>query len=201
MMWLLVGLGNPGDKYAKNRHNIGFMVADALADAYKFPNFKSKFQGEYAQGTIAGEKCLILKPMTYMNESGISVSQLVKFYKIDTSQIIVFYDELDLPPGKLRVKKGGGSGGHNGIKSMDSHMSSKDYWRVRLGIGHPGDKDRVSGYVLSDFSKEEQVWLPEWIKAISNQAHYLVQDRHEDFMTQVARKFKVPPSKKEEGQS
>lgn len=200
-MWLLAGLGNPGDKYAKNRHNIGFMVADRLADVYKFPAFKSKFQGDYAQGTIGGEKCLILKPMTYMNESGISVSQLAKFYKIDTSQIIVFYDELDLPPGKLRVKKGGGSGGHNGIKSIDSHMSSQDYWRVRMGIGHPGDKDRVSGYVLSDFSKEEQSWLPEWIDAVSNQVHYLVQDRHKDFMTQVARKFKVPASKKEEGQS
>lgn len=200
-MWLLVGLGNPGDKYAKNRHNIGFMVADRLADAYKFPNFKSKYQGEFAQGEIAGEKCLILKPMTYMNESGVSVSQLAKFYKIDTSKIVVFYDELDLLPGKLRVKKGGGSGGHNGIKSMDSHMSSKDYWRVRLGIGHPGDKDRVSGYVLSDFSKEEQKWLPDWIDAIAGQVHYLVQDKHEDFMTQVARKFKVPQPKKEEGQA
>lgn len=187
-MWLLVGLGNPGEKYAKNRHNIGFMVADAMADVFKFPSFKSKFQGEYAQGTIAGEKCLLLKPMTYMNDSGISVSQLVKFYKIDTGRIIVFYDELDLAPGKLRVKQGGGSGGHNGIKSIDSHMSSKDYWRVRLGIGHPGDKDRVSGYVLSDFSKEEQKWLPDWIDAIVGQVPLLIQEKQEDFMTRVALK-------------
>ncbi|MEM6781411.1 MAG: aminoacyl-tRNA hydrolase [Pseudomonadota bacterium] len=198
-MWLLVGLGNPGDKYEKNRHNIGFMIADTIASEYGFGSFKSKFEGEYAQGTIAGQKCLLLKPMTYMNDSGISVSKLAKFYKIDTEQIIVFYDELDLPPGKLRVKKGGGAGGHNGIKSIDNHMKSKDYWRVRMGIGHPGDKNRVSGYVLNDFPKEQQKWLPDWIDAISDQVSYLVQEKHEDFMTQVARKFKAPVAEKKEG--
>ena len=191
-MWLFVGLGNPDREHEGNRHNIGFMVADAMADAYGFAGFKSKFNGEYAQGSIGGEKVLLLKPMTYMNESGVSVSQIAKFYKIDTKQIVVFYDELDLPPGKLRLKKGGGAGGHNGIKSIDNHLKNKEYWRVRMGIGHPGDKNRVSGYVLSDFSKAEQEWIPDFVAAAVREAPLLVQCQMDDFMTQVARRFKPP---------
>ena len=198
-MWLLVGLGNPGGEYEKNRHNIGFMVADSIADEFRFPNWKSKFDGEYAQGTIAGEKVLLLKPQTYMNDSGVSVQKIAKFYKIDTSQIIVFYDELDLPPGKVRVKKGGGAGGHNGIKSLDKHLINKEYWRVRLGIGHPGHKDRVTGYVLNDFSKEEQKWLPDWIDVLSDEVAFLVQGKHEDYMTKIARKFSPPGNLKKSG--
>ena len=190
-MWLLVGLGNPGNKHEGNRHNIGFMTADALADDNNFPAYKSKFNGEYTEGRFANEKIMILKPMTYMNESGQSVGKVAKFYKIPPEKIIVFYDELDLPPGKVKVKQGGGTGGHNGIKSIDAHLGNKNYWRVRMGIGHPGDKNRVSGYVLSDFSKEEQKWLPDFIDTVVRFSDNLVQGNEADFMTRVAENFKV----------
>ncbi len=190
-MWLIVGLGNPGDKYKGNRHNVGFMTVDQIADDHMFPNFKSKFQGEITEGRLAGEKVALLKPMTFMNESGRSVRKAADFYKIPPERIIVFYDELDIAPGKIKIKQGGGSGGHNGIKSMDAHLGSKDYWRVRLGIGHPGDKNRVSGYVLSDFSKAEQEWLPDFIDALSKNVNYLVEGNHLDFMTRVREGFKI----------
>lgn len=188
-MWLLVGLGNPGDKHEGNRHNIGFMTVDALADDNNFPVFKSKFNGEYTEGRFANEKVMILKPMTYMNESGQSVGKVAKFYKIPPEKIIVFYDELDLPPGKVKVKQGGGTGGHNGIKSIDAHLGNKNYWRVRMGIGHPGDKNRVSGYVLSDFSKEEQKWLPDFIDTVVRFSDNLLQGNDADFMTRVSENF------------
>lgn len=190
-MWLIAGLGNPGNKYKDNRHNIGFMVADELARDNNFSSFKSKFNGEFAEGMIGAEKVVILKPMTYMNESGLSVGALAKFYKIQVERIIVFYDELDLPPGKVKVKQGGGSGGHNGIKSIDAHLGDKNYWRVRLGIGHPGDKDRVSGYVLSDFSKAEQKWLPDFIDTVVRFSDNLLHGKDADFMTRVSENFKV----------
>ncbi|NQZ13355.1 MAG: aminoacyl-tRNA hydrolase [Alphaproteobacteria bacterium] len=190
-MWLFVGLGNPGDKYKGNRHNIGFMVADALAADNHFPAFKSKFQGEVTEGRLAGEKIAVLKPMTYMNESGQSIGKCAKFYKIPPERVVVFYDELDLPPCKVKVKQGGGSGGHNGIKSTDRHLPSKDYWRVRLGIGHPGDKNRVSGYVLSDFSKEEQKDLPFFIDTIVRYSSLLLEDNKSDFGTRVSEDFKI----------
>src|SRR5579859_1600867 len=157
-MRLLVGLGNPGTAYSRNRHNIGFMAADEIVRRHGFSGWRSKFQGECAEGNIDGEKTVVLKPHTFMNLSGQAVGAAVHFHKIPSENVIVFYDELDLAPGKIRIKKGGGSGGHNGIKSLDSHIG-QDYWRVRLGIGHPGDKNLVSPYVLGDFFKADQVWL------------------------------------------
>lgn len=191
-MWLFAGLGNPGDQYAGNRHNIGFMAADAIAARHRFPAFKSKFDGHISQGEIAGEKVLLLKPQTYMNESGVSVQKATSFYKIAPERIVVFYDELDLPPGKVRVKKGGGSGGHNGIKSIDTHLSSQEYWRVRLGIGHPGHKDRVSGYVLSDFPKNDREWVAQWMQVLAQEVPLLAHGKMSDFMTKIARTFSPP---------
>ncbi len=185
-MWLLIGLGNPGDKYEKNRHNVGFMAVDRIAQENGFPAYKTKFEGLIAEGRIDGQKVAIIKPQTYMNESGRCVGPFAKFFKVTPNRVIVFYDELDLPPGKLRVKQGGGSGGHNGIKSLDAHLGRPDYWRVRMGIGHPGDKDRVTGYVLGDFSKEEQKWLPAWLDTIVSNVPLLLNDKSNDFMTRVA---------------
>lgn len=185
-MYLFVGLGNPGNEYKKNRHNIGFMTVDEIASSNHFPAFKSKFNGEYSEGLIAGQKVMILKPQTYMNESGQSVGKVASFYKIPPSRIIVFYDELDIPFKRVKVKQGGGAGGHNGIKSIDAHLGDKDYWRVRMGIDHPGDKNRVSGYVLSDFSKAEQAELEDFIYAVVRYCDYLVVGNKDDFMTQVS---------------
>jgi PTH1 family peptidyl-tRNA hydrolase len=154
-MWLIVGLGNPGAEYAATRHNIGFMAVDALARAAKIDRFAAKFHGELASGELAGEKTLLLKPQTYMNLSGKSVQAAMAFYKLPPSQLIVLHDELDLPLGKLRIKRGGGANGHNGLKDIDQTIGP-DYWRIRLGIGHPGEAARVHGYVLSRFTAEEQ---------------------------------------------
>jgi PTH1 family peptidyl-tRNA hydrolase len=190
-MWLLVGLGNPGDKYKGNRHNIGFMVADQIASDNMFPPFKSKFNGEISEGRLANQKVAILKPQTYMNDSGVSVRKAADFYKIPPEKIIVFHDELDLAPSKIKVKQGGGTGGHNGLKSIDAHLGDKEYWRVRLGIGHPGDKNRVSGYVLNDFSKEEQQWLDDWIYVLSKNVDDLLRDSKDDYMTRVSEGFRI----------
>jgi PTH1 family peptidyl-tRNA hydrolase len=188
-MWILVGLGNPGKEYQNNRHNIGFLAIDEIASDYNLPPFSKKFQGELTEGRINGEKVVLVKPQTYMNESGKCVGQVARFYKVTPNRIIAFHDELDLAPGKLRVKKGGGAAGHNGLKSMDAHLNSQDYWRVRMGIGHPGDRDRVSGYVLGDFSKEEQKSLPDWLCAVSKHTPSLLEAKPEDFMTNVAADF------------
>lgn len=185
-MWLLVGLGNPGDKYKNNRHNVGFMVMDQIASDNMFPAFKSKFSGAFSEGRLGGQKIALLKPQTYMNESGQSVGKCAKFYKIPPEKIIVFHDELDIPFIKIKMKQGGGAGGHNGIKSIDAHLGNKNYWRVRMGIDHPGDKNRVSGYVLSDFSKAEQSVLPEWVEIISRHVGYLIEENKDEFMTRVA---------------
>ena len=190
-MYLLVGLGNPGDKYKDNRHNAGFMVVDQIASDNIMPAFKSKFNGEITEGRIANKKVLLLKPLTYMNDSGISVRKCADFYKIPPENIIVFHDELDLAPSKIKVKQGGGTGGHNGLKSIDAHLGNKDYWRVRLGIGHPGDKNRVSGYVLNDFSKEEQKWLENWIYVLSKHVGYLIEDKQDEYMTRVSDGFRI----------
>jgi PTH1 family peptidyl-tRNA hydrolase len=185
-MWLLVGLGNPGDKYAGNRHNVGFMAIDQIASDYTFPAFRSKFDGLLSEGRIKGQKVALLKPQTFMNDSGRSVGQALRFFKVTPNRVIVFYDELDLPPFKVKVKKGGGTAGHNGLKSIDAHLNRADYWKVRLGIGHPGDRNRVSGYVLSDFSKEEQQSAPQWIDAVAKYTPLLLEDNQADFMTRLA---------------
>ncbi|MEM6811738.1 MAG: aminoacyl-tRNA hydrolase [Pseudomonadota bacterium] len=184
-MFLIVGLGNPGNKYEGNRHNIGFMVIDEIARSNNFPAFKNKFQGELSEGRIGTQKIALLKPQTYMNDSGQSVGKAAQFFKVPPEKIIVFHDELDLAPRKIKVKQGGGTGGHNGLKSIDAHLGNKEYWRVRCGIGHPGDKNRVSGYVLNDFSKEEQKWLPDWIDDLSRYVDMVIEHHHDDYMTRV----------------
>ena len=183
-MLLLVGLGNPGAEYARNRHNIGFMAVEAIARRHGFSPWKKRFQGQTAEGTVAGDKVLALEPLTYMNLSGQSVGAALQFFKLKPEQVVVFYDELDLPPGKIRVKKGGGAGGHNGIRSMDAHIG-KEYWRVRLGIGHPGDKNLVSNYVLHDFAKADQSWLEPLLDACADAFPLLVQGQPENFMNKV----------------
>ena len=184
-MWLFVGLGNPGDQYARNRHNVGFMAVDEIASEYGFPPFRSKFQGLIAEGRIAGQKVALLKPQTYMNESGRSVAAAMKFFKVPCERVVVFHDELDLAPGKIKVRQGGGAAGHNGIRSMLLY-SDPEFWRVRIGIGHPGEKNRVSNYVLSDFAKADQDWLEQLISAMADHADFLVQNNDNDFMTRVS---------------
>ncbi len=184
-MMLLVGLGNPGKKYEGNRHNIGFMVIDEIARQNNFPAFKSKFQGEMSEGRIGTQKVTLLKPQTFMNESGQSVGKAVKFYKMDVDKVIVFHDELDIDPRRVKIKQGGGAGGHNGLKSIDAHLGNKDYWRVRCGIGHPGDKNRVSGYVLNDFSKDEQAWLGDWVDDLARYVDLMVDGDREGYGSKV----------------
>jgi peptidyl-tRNA hydrolase, PTH1 family len=186
MTRLWVGLGNPEPGMALNRHNIGFMAVDAIASRHGFQPWRRRFKGLVAEGTVAGEKILALKPLTYMNASGESVQEAAGFYKLPVDAITAFHDELDLVPGKIRVKKGGGAAGHNGLRSMDRMLGSPDYWRVRLGIGHPGSKERVLGYVLGNFAKDDQDWLTTLLGAVADSADLLAQGRPEDFMTKVA---------------
>ncbi|MDF1609690.1 aminoacyl-tRNA hydrolase [Hoeflea sp. YIM 152468] len=184
-MLLIAGLGNPGSQYARNRHNVGFMAADAIARRHSFSGFSKKFRGEIAEGTLAGEKVLILKPMTFMNLSGDSVGEAMRFYKIAASDLIVMHDELDLAPGKLRLKIGGGNGGHNGLKSIDAHCG-KDYKRLRIGIGHPGHKDRVNPHVLGDFAKSDADWLQPLLDAIADNAEFFARKDDAGFLNKVA---------------
>jgi PTH1 family peptidyl-tRNA hydrolase len=185
-MLLWVGLGNPEPGMARQRHNIGFMAIDVIARRHGFSPWRQRFKGVTAEGSIAGTKILALKPMTYMNLSGESVQAASAFFKIEPEAMTVFHDELDLAPGKIRVKRGGGAAGHNGLRSMDQHLASPDYWRVRLGIGHPGDKNRVTGYVLSNFAKEDLAWLLPCLDAVADQAALLAMQKPEQFMTRVA---------------
>lgn len=194
-MWLLVGLGNPGASYRNHRHNIGFMAVEAIAHRHNFSDWKKKFQAELSDGLLAGEKVLLLKPQTFMNLSGQSVQAAVSFHKIPMDHVIVFHDELDLVPSKVRVKFSGGAGGHNGLRSIDEHLGA-DYWRVRLGIGHPGDKDLVSPYVLSNFSKEDQAWLEKLLDTVAQEAGRLVTNDTDDFMTKVAQTMQPPRENK-----
>lgn len=186
MTKLWVGLGNPEPGMALNRHNIGFMAVDTIARSYGFQPWRKRFKGLVAEGSIAGEKVLALKPLTYMNASGESVQEAVAFYKLPVDAVTAFHDELDLAPGKMRVKKGGGAAGHNGLRSLDRMLGSQDYWRVRLGIGHPGSKDRVMGYVLGNFTKDDQEWLSDLLAAVADEAELLAQGRIEEFMSKVA---------------
>jgi len=193
-MFLLVGLGNPGPKYAGQRHNIGFMAVDEVVRRHGFSAWRKRFQGETAEGTLAGEKVLALKPMTFMNDSGRSVGEALRFFDIDPAQLIVLYDELDLEPGKVRVKLGGGAAGHNGIRSIIAH-AGPHFQRVRIGIGHPGDKRVVQPYVLSDFAKAEQVWLEPLIAAIAENIALLVAGQDGTFQNRVHLALNPPPEK------
>ncbi|OSQ46646.1 aminoacyl-tRNA hydrolase [Thalassospira alkalitolerans] len=194
-MLLVVGLGNPGSGYAANRHNIGFMAADELVRRYSFGPWRKKYQGQLAEGELNGQKVLVLKPETFMNNSGQSVGDVLRFYKIPIEDVIVLHDELDLPPGKLRVKRGGGHGGHNGLRSIDAHCG-KEYRRVRLGIGHPGDKARVHGHVLGDFAKAEQSgWLMALLDGIALEFPRLVKGDDGGFMSKVSHIVSPPKPK------
>jgi PTH1 family peptidyl-tRNA hydrolase len=186
-MLLWVGLGNPEPGMARHRHNIGFMAVNAIASRHGFSPWRSRFKGQYAEGRIGLTKMLLLKPMTYMNLSGESVQAAASFFKIEPQNITAFHDELDLAPGKVRVKKGGGNAGHNGLRSMDRHLGGPDYWRVRLGIGHPGDKDRVTGHVLGDFDKIDKEWLGPLLDVMAGSADLLSDGKPEEFMTRIAR--------------
>ena len=183
-MLLFVGLGNPGAKHAGNRHNIGFMVVDAIAKRHGFPPWRRRFQGVATEGTLAREKVLLLLPGTYMNESGRAVAEAMHFYKIPLSGISVFHDEIELPPAKVRVKVGGGIAGHNGLRSISAHVGN-DYKRVRLGVGHPGVKELVHGYVLSDFAKDERPWVAALTDAIADNADLLAQSKDASFQNKV----------------
>lgn len=184
-MLLLVGLGNPGKAYAGNRHNIGFMALDAIARELNAPPFRKKFQGEATEAKIGSERVLLLKPDTFMNDSGRSAGEAAKFHKIPVSDVVAFHDELDLAPGKMRIKRGGGDAGHNGLRSLTAHLTGA-YRRVRLGIGHPGDKAMVHHYVLGDFAKAEKPWVEALCDAVA--AHIEIMARGDDglYQTRIA---------------
>jgi peptidyl-tRNA hydrolase, PTH1 family len=183
-MRLFVGLGNPGTKYAHNRHNIGFMVVNAIARRHGFAPWRRRFQGEAAEGTLDDKRVVLLRPSTFMNESGRAVQEAANFFKLAAGEITVFQDELELPSAKMRVKVGGGIAGHNGLRSISSHIGN-DYRRVRLGIGHPGVKELVHGYVLSDFAKDDRPWVEALCEAVADNAALLVSDRDATFQNKV----------------
>jgi len=196
-MLLLVGLGNPGASYVGNRHNIGFMVVQAIAKRHGFGPWRRRFQGLATEGMIGTTRALLLLPGTYMNESGRAVAEAAHFYKLSLNDITVFHDEIDLPPGKVRVKVGGGAAGHNGLRSISAHIGN-DYRRVRIGVGHPGDKDLVQHYVLSDFAKSDRAWVEALIAIIAENAEVLVRGADASFqnkvhLAMVAKGFGAPP--------
>ena len=184
-MKLFVGLGNPGDEYARNRHNVGFMCVERIAAAHGFSPWKKKFAGLAADGEIAGERVMLLKPQTYMNESGRAVGEAARFLKVSEADIVVFYDEIDLAPGKLKVKTGGGNAGHNGLRSI-SALFGNEYVRVRIGVGHPGVKELVVRWVLHDFAKADREWLDPLLDAIAKSAGRLAKGDQARFLTDVA---------------
>lgn len=183
-MHLFVGLGNPGAQYAKNRHNVGFMAVDAVARAHNAAPWRRRFQGEAADAILGGERVLLLKPQTYMNESGRSVREAMSFFKLELADVTVFYDELDLPPARLRVKRGGGNAGHNGLRSITAHCGN-DYRRVRIGIGHPGHKALVQRHVLGDFAKSEEPWVEDLTRAIAHNAALLAKGEEASFQNRI----------------
>ena len=194
-MKLFVGLGNPGAKYAQNRHNIGFMAIDRIAEKHGFSSWRNKFQGQVCEGKLGDIKVLLLKPSTFMNLSGQSVEKTARFHKITSDEITVFHDELDLAPGKVRLKRGGGHAGHNGLRSIHAHLGA-DYARVRLGIGHPGHKDAVANFVLHDFPKVDEDWLTALLDGIGNGATYLAFNDGSKFMNAVVLETASPRSPK-----
>lgn len=196
-MIVLVGLGNPGEKYARHRHNVGFMAVDAIGDAHNFGPPREKFHAQLREGFLSGpggrEKAIIIKPLTFMNDSGRAVRAATEFYKLSPEDVVVFYDELDLAPGKLRIKTGGGAAGHNGIRSIDSHIGNA-FHRVRIGIGHPGEKSKVTNHVLGNFAKADEDWLSTLLAAIADAAPFLAND-HQRFASDVAQR--IAPARNE----
>jgi PTH1 family peptidyl-tRNA hydrolase len=183
-MRLIVGLGNPGARYAGNRHNIGFMVVDAIARRHGVGPWRRRFHGVAAEGPVGTERALLLLPGTYMNDSGLAVAEATRFYKLDVGNVVVVHDELDLAPGKVRVKVGGGVAGHNGLRSVTAHIGN-DYKRVRIGVGHPGDKDLVLNYVLNDFAKAERPWVEALCEVIADNAELLLKGADATFQNKV----------------
>ena len=192
-MKLIAGLGNPGAKYARHRHNIGFMAVDRIAADHGFPPWKGKFQGSVSEGRFGSDRAVLLKPETFMNNSGQSVQAAMQFYKIAPADLIVLHDEIDLAPGKVRHKTGGGHAGHNGLRSIHAHVGP-DYTRVRLGVGHPGHKDRVPAYVLHDFAKADEDWLEDVLRGVSDGAPHLAAGDAAKFMNAVALRVNPPRS-------
>jgi PTH1 family peptidyl-tRNA hydrolase len=192
---LLAGLGNPGSQYAKNRHNAGFIVVDAIHAAHRFGPWKAKFGGLLSEGTLAGRKTWLLKPQTFMNLSGDSVGPALRFFKLPLEALVVVHDEIDLAAGKLKVKTGGGDAGQNGLRSITAALGP-DYRRVRVGIGHPGEKDRVTGHVLADFSKDDAAWLAPLVNAMADAAPLLAENDDSGFMSKVALLTQPPKAEK-----
>ena len=192
---LFVGLGNPGRRYARNRHNVGFMAVDAIADRWQAASWRRRFRGEVAEADLDGHRVLLMKPRTFMNESGRAVAEAVHFYKLPLDRLVVFHDELDLAPGKVRVKLGGGTAGHNGLRSLAACLGSPGFKRVRIGIGHPGHRDRVVPYVLSDFAKADSLWLEPLMEAIAEAAPLLAAGDDSGFMNRVALLFREATGK------
>ncbi len=183
-MLLIAGLGNPGSQYAGHRHNVGFMAADAIHRRHGFGPWRRRFHGEVSEGTLAGEKVLLLKPTTYMNESGRAVGEVMRFYKLAPTDVVVIHDEVDLPPGKLRMKAGGGTAGHNGLRSIGAAIG-EDFRRLRIGVGHPGVKEMVPHHVLHDFSKADRVWLGPLLDAIAENAGLLAESKDSTFANRI----------------
>jgi PTH1 family peptidyl-tRNA hydrolase len=183
-MRLLVGLGNPGQRYAGNRHNIGFMIADAIARRHGFAPWRRRFHGLVAEGQMGGERVLLLKPETYMNDSGRAVSEAAQFYKLEPADVVVFHDEIDLPPGKVRVKTGGGTAGHNGLRSVAGHIGG-DFHRVRIGVGHPGIRELVEYYVLQEFGKAEREWVETLCETVAENAGLVAKGQDASFQNKV----------------
>ena len=195
-MLLIVGLGNPGRRYAGHRHNIGFMAVDEIHRHHRFSSWRARFEGETSEGEVGGEKVLLLKPATYMNESGRSVAQAMRFYKLAPGDVVVIYDELDLPPGKLRMKTGGSAAGHKGLSSVAAHIGA-EFRRMRIGIGHPGAKELVNGYVLHDFAKADREWIDPLLAAISDNLDRLAAGNDSTFMNRVHLATAGEPERKE----
>jgi PTH1 family peptidyl-tRNA hydrolase len=200
MTWLIVGLGNPGPRYANHRHNVGFILLDALARVYGRPPWRSRFIAETMDGAIGGERALLIKPMTYMNDSGQAVGEALRYLKIPLDHLVVLHDEMDLPSGKIRIKAGGGDAGHNGLKSITAHCGP-DYMRVRIGVGHPGHKAAVHGHVLQDFDKEDEAWLGALSETLVNNFSLLLKGEEASLMNKVhlALQDKLPKIGKDAG--
>jgi peptidyl-tRNA hydrolase, PTH1 family len=192
-MRLFVGLGNPGAKYARNRHNIGFMAVDRIAGDHGFAPWRAKFQGQVSEGRLGSERVVLLKPGTFMNLSGQSVGEAMRFHKLGPADVVVFHDEIDLAPAKLRVKDGGGHAGHNGLRSIHAHIGDA-YRRVRMGVGHPGRKEAVAGYVLHDFAKADEDWLDDMLRGVSDGAEALAAGDAGKFTNAVALRLNPPRS-------